>query len=277
MSESAASGLKSHHTKIIKMQRTRLKILLSVTDGALRSSVLAIRKVLLLILVLLSGLAAYSQEVTVKATTNPKEIKAILAKEREATRINRAFFDEQDKCRSFLKAREFQKAEASCRFAVSLVEKLPSEHVLERSSARTYLGIALLSQGKTQAAIPLLKKSLEIRIPEAGESDADTADIYSWLATAYGLLGEVQSARSYFEKAESSYRGAFVVIGDDCDGMRFSYPRRMKAALEAHYHVVKVAGLVDEADKLRLKLADVEKEFASYLGDQNTQPTFVCK
>lgn len=234
-------------------------------------------KVLLSIfIIVLWSAACFSQDVTVTATVNPKEVKAILAKEQEATRINRAYFDEEDKCRSFLKERDLQKAETSCREAVSLVEKLPSEHVLERSSARTNLGIALILLRKASEAIPLFKKSLEIRIPRAGESDADTADIYAWLATAYGISGEVQLARSNFEKAESSYRSAFIDIGDDCDGMRFSYPRRMKTALEAHYNVVVLAGLTDEAKRLRTKLAGVEKEFASYLVD-NAQPTFVCK
>lgn len=116
----------------------------------------------------------------------------------------------------------------------------------------------------------MFKRSIDIRLSRAGEADADTADIYSWLGTAYGLLGEVQSARSYFEKAESSYRAAFNEIGDDCDGIRFSYPRRMKTSLEIHYSVVKSAGLVDEAEILRSRLVDLEKEFVGYLSGQDT-------
>lgn len=104
-------------------------------------------KVVLFFSIFVFGAAAgLSQEVTVTATVSPKEVNAILAKEREAARINRAYFDEEDKCQDFLKKRDSQKAEASCRLAVSLVEKLPSEHVLERSSARAHLGIALLSE-----------------------------------------------------------------------------------------------------------------------------------
>lgn len=218
----------------------------------------------------------FAQEVTVKATTNPKEINAILAKEREAGRINRAFFEEDDRCRELLKLREWPKAESSCRLAVALVEKLPAEHVLERSSARVSLAVALLWHRKTSEAIPLLKRSLEIRIPKAGEADADTADIYAILGSAYGSTGEVQTARLYFEKAESSYRAAFLDIGDDCDGMRFSYPRRMKNALEAHYELVKTAGTATEAEKLRARLAEVESEFAKYL-DGQYKPADICK
>ncbi len=223
-------------------------------------------EVLVLILLGLSFVAnAFSQDVTVKVTTNPKEIKKILAKEGEATRINRAFFAEDDRCRAFLKSREWLKAEASCRLAITLVEKLPAEHVLERASARTSLGYALLWQRKTQDAIELFKKALEIRLPSSGDSDADTADIYSLLGNSYGALGDVQSSRAHFEKAEMSYRAAFISIGDDGDEIRFSYPRRMKSSLEAHYHFVRAAGLSDEAEKLQIRIAQVEKEFAKYL------------
>src|SRR5688500_177740 len=102
------------------------------------------RPLILIFLFLLSVSASYSQKVTVKATTNKKEVESILRKEREEGRVNRAFFDEHDRCRAFLKAREWVRAESSCKVAISWVEKLPKEHVLERSSVRETLAIALL-------------------------------------------------------------------------------------------------------------------------------------
>ena len=239
----------------------KLSINAFASDGAY-----LLTKVLVLILFVSIFLTtSFSQDVTVKVTTNPKEIKKILSKEGEGVRRNRAFFDEDDRCRGLLQAREWLKAEASCRLAITLVEKLPSEHVLERSSARTSLGIALLWQRKTQEAIPLFKTALAIRLPSAGESDADTADIYSLLGNSYGALSDIQTSRSYFEKAEISYRSAFTSIGDDGDDIRFSYPRRLKNSLQAHYHFVRGAGLSDEAEKLQIRMAQVEKEFAKYL------------
>ncbi len=222
------------------MQNSTPKISIGAfASGASRSGHPVTRVLVLISFFLLGLTTSYSQTVTVRAITNPKEIKAILAKEGEGVRINKAFFDEDARCRGFLQAREWQKAEASCRIAITLVEKLPSEHVLERSSARTSLGIALLWQRKTQEAIPLFKMALATRLPRAGESDADTADIYALLGNSYGAVGDMQTARSYFEKAEISYRSAFISIGDDGDDIRFSYPRRLKNALQAHYHFVR--------------------------------------
>lgn len=215
-------------------------------------------------LMILSGLtASYAQEVTVSATTNKKEIEAILKKGREEARVNRAFFTEHDTCRGLLKAREWAKAESSCRLAISLAEKLPKEHVLERSSARGSLAIALLWQRNAEEAILLLNKSLEIRKTVSDDSDADMGDLYFLLGQAYSLSNDIQTARSYFERAERTYRSAFVEIGDDW--FRVSYSRRLQNAVEAHYNLVKSAGLVNEAEKLESRLAEVKKEFAKYL------------
>ena len=219
----------------------------------------------LTILLLSSATIGLSQKVTVKATTDKKEVAAILANDREKNRANKSYFDEDEKCRSLLKARDWRGAETSCSRAVSLVEKLPAEHVLERSSSRADLAIALLEQGKPNEAILLLEKSVEIRIPRAGEADADTADLYFLLGGAYGLLSDVPTARSFYEKAENSYRAAFKEIGEDGDDIRFSYPRRMKRALQAHFELVKSAGLTEETEVLRARLADCEKTFAKYL------------
>src|SRR5688572_10856380 len=108
-------------------------------------------KFLILLCITLSSLAVCpAQQVTVSATTDKKEVAALLAKEREASRINQAYFSEDHRCRDFLNAREWAKAESSCRVAVLLVEKLPKEHVLERSSIRESLAIALLWQGRSE-------------------------------------------------------------------------------------------------------------------------------
>lgn len=214
-----------------------------------------------------AAIASFSQEVTVTATTNPREIEKILRKEREEGRINRAFFSEQDRCRAFLKASEWLKAESSCRLAISLAEKLPANHLLERSSARASLGIALLLQRRPKEAIPLFDRAVEIRETYSSEPDADTADVYTFLGHAYRLSNDIQSARGFYDKAERMYRAAFVSIGDDSDEIRFSYPRRLRNALRSHYELLKSAGLVEEAEQLRLRLAEVEKEFAKYLND----------
>ena len=208
---------------------------------------------------------SYSQEVTVSATTNKKEVAAILRKEREAIRINQAFFDEHDKCRVLLRAKEWVKAESSCRVAVTTVERLPKEHVLERSSVRASLALALLWQQRYEEAILLLNKSVELRNTVSDDPDADTADLYYLLAQAHFLANELETARVNFDRAETVYRAAFVAMDDE--PLRASYSRRLRTALNTHYEALKNSGLVSEAEKVRVRLVQVEKDFAKYLVD----------
>jgi tetratricopeptide (TPR) repeat protein len=227
----------------------------------------SLMKFLILLCVTLSSFAVCpAQQVTVTATTDKKEVAALLAKEREASRINQAYFSEDHRCRDFLNAREWAKAESSCRAAVLLAEKLPKEHVLERSSIRGSLAIALLWQGRSEEAVSLLNKSLEISKPILDDTDAEKGDIYLWLGHAHRLRKDTQTARDYYERAERTYRSAFVKIGDD--ELRFPYGRRIRNIVEAHLDLVTAAGLVNETEKLQMRLADVEKEFAKYLAKE---------
>jgi tetratricopeptide (TPR) repeat protein len=227
--------------------------------GALMKPVISI------VIILLGVTAAYSQEVTVSATTNKREVARILREGREAGQINRAFFDEHDRCRILLRAKEWGKAESSCRVAITKAERLPKEHVLERSSVRASLALALLWQKKYEEAILLLNKSVELRNTRSGNSDADTADLYYLLAQAHFLANELETARVNFDRAETVYRAAFVEMDDE--SLRASYSRRLRNALNTHYEALQNSGLVSEAEKVRLRLVQVEKDFATYLVD----------
>lgn len=221
------------------------------------------RFLVLIVALVLSALTVSAQSVEVSVATDPKKVKEILAKERQKSEENSAFFAEDERCRGFLRASEWTKAEASCRKAILLVEKLPKEHTLSKSSARKYLAVALLWQQNFGEAIELLEKSLEIGRPVIDDSDAETGDIYFLMGQAYHLSKNVSAARSYYEKAEKTYRTAFAEIGDDY--FRFPYARKIKNIVEAHHHVLKSAGLADEAEKMRIHLAEMEREFARYL------------
>ncbi len=225
------------------------------------------RFLVLIVALVLSALTVSAQSVEVSATTDPKKVKEILARERQGSEENAAYFAEDERCRGFLRASEWTKAEASCRKAILLVEKLPKEHTLSKSSARKYLAVALLWQQNLKEAIGLLEKSLEIGRSVIDDSDAETGDIYFLMGQAYHLSKDVSAARSYYEKAEKTYRTAFSKIGDD--EIRFPYGRRIWNIVEAHYSLVKSAGLGHEAEKLKDRLAQVKKEFAKYLSDQN--------
>ncbi len=215
------------------------------------------------ILFCLASSVAYSQSVEVTATTNPAKVNAILKQERQKSEANRAYFAEDEKCRGLIRSHDWVNAEASCRTAILLVEKLPKEHILERSSARKALGVVQIWQRKPREAIVLFEKSLEIGKQVLDDSDAETGEIYFLKAQAYHRSKDVSMARSFYEKAEKTYRTAFIEIGDD--EFRFPYGRAIRNIVEAHYLLLGSAGLAEEAEKLKTRLSQVEKDFAKYL------------
>ncbi len=212
-----------------------------------------------------SLLDGYSQKVEVTATTNKKEVGAILRKIGEEGRVNKAFFDENDKCRNFIRAREWVKAESSCRVAISLVEKLPKEHVLERSSARVSLAITLLWLRKTEEAISLLDKSLEIRKRDGDGSGVEFGEIYFLMAQAYHVKPDEAKAAEFYEKAETTVRAAFIDMGDDEGGLRLRYPKLIQNILDAHIVLLEDNELHERSEVMRRRKTDFEKEFAKYL------------
>ena len=211
----------------------------------------------------LTAAGATSQTVEVTVTTDKKAVEAILRKEREATRINQAYFAQDEKCRNLLKGNDWLKAEASCRSAITLVEKLPKHHVLERSSSRLALAIALLFQRRADDAIPLLNASLEIGKPLLDDTDAETGERYLFLGHAHRLKGDIEISARYYERAESTYRTAFKEIDDDY--LRRSYSRSIIRILEAHLSLVRSVGSESSAMIVEKRLSDAKVEFEAFL------------
>ncbi len=223
---------------------------------------------LVLGLFLMSGSAVfYAQTVDVTVTTDKRQVEAILKKQREATRINQAYFAEDEKCRLLLKASDWAKAEASCRLAITLVEKLPKEHVLERSSSRLALAIALLFQRKADEAITLLNVSLEIGKPILDDTDAETGERYLFLGHAHRLVGDFEASAKFYTKAETTYRTAFRDIGDS--ELRRPYARSIISVLQAHVSLIQTSGNESAASLVEKRLADAKNEFGEYLKEES--------
>jgi tetratricopeptide (TPR) repeat protein len=208
-------------------------------------------------------LTVQTQTVDVRVVTSKKEAAAILKKAQEETRANRAYFTEDEKCRNLIKSREWVKAELSCRTAITLVEKLPKQHVLERSSARLALAVALLWQRKIGEAIPLINASIDIGKSVIDDSDAEMGERYFLLGQAYHLLGTVDDAAKYYTRAESTYRTAFKEMGDS--DIRGFYPKPIVNILEAHLALLQNAGRTEAAATIEKRLAATRIEFAEFL------------
>lgn len=227
-------------------------------------------KVLVLAFFLIASVTvSHAQTVEVTVTTDQKAVASILKKEREATRINQAYFAEDETCRNLLKASEWVKAENSCRTAITLVEKLPKEHVLERSSSRLTLAVALLFQRRAKEAIPLLNASLEIGKPILDDTDAETGERYLFLGHAHRIKGDVEVSAGYYTRAETTYRLAFKEIGDS--DLRRPYARSIISILQAHISLFRSVGNESSALILEKKLTDAKTELAAFLREESSR------
>ena len=215
------------------------------------------------IILLLSSVAVYSQSVDVKVVTSKKEINALLKKNQDGLRINKAYFAQDKNCRKLIGERELVKAEASCRLAISLVEKLPKEQILERSSARVSLAVTLLWQRKIEEAILLINKSIEIGKPVIDDSDAEMGERYFLLGQAYHIQSNVSEAAKYYTRAENTYRTAFKEMGDS--DIRGFYPKPIINILKAHLVLLENAGDAESAAVVEKRLAATKIEFAEFL------------
>jgi tetratricopeptide (TPR) repeat protein len=204
---------------------------------------------------------AFSQ--TVEVPRGKSDISALLKKAREENQANKLYFSEEEKCRKLTSSRSFFEAEDSCRLAISYAEKLPKESYLERSSAYESLAYVFIWLKKSDQAISLLNRSLEIGKHVIDDTDAETGELYFLLGQAYHQLGKLNEARDYYTKAESSYRIAFKKINDDEIGGH--YPKSIINILEAHLILLENAGFIDEAAKIEKRLAETKIEFARFL------------
>ena len=167
-------------------------------------------RISLLVLLFLFGVEiGLPQTVDVKATTDPKKINTLLRKIDDETKANKAYYAEEKKCRTFISQGDFAEAERSCRQAILLVEKLPTDQALAKSSSRVALAVVMLCQQKSAEAIALLNTSLELGKPIIDDTDAETGERNFFFFYAYHQLANIDEAKRFYLKAENTYRTAF--------------------------------------------------------------------
>lgn len=180
------------------------------------------------------------------------------------SRYNKLYFDEIDRCRKLQKEEKYREAEASCKRAIGHSEKLPKERHLERSSGYIGVGIAQLRQRRFPDAIANFQKALEIGQPYMDDTNSETGDIYFLLGQAYHLAKDVPSARSFYERAEKTYRAAFRQMEGD-EFFVVPYALKIRAIVETHVLLVEGAELDDAIVEMNKRLNDVDREFSKYL------------
>lgn len=121
---------------------------------------------------------------------------------------NADYFKREDECRNLLKAQKYSDAEASCKSAVELAEKLPSERQNERRTANELVGKALLYEKKFGEALSFFKSELAIAEASLKPTDAELGYAYHHVALGYHATGDSQKAQFYYEQAEATLRKA---------------------------------------------------------------------
>lgn len=212
-------------------------------------------------ILLLAAGALYAQTVEVRATTDKREMEAILRKTREETRINQAYFAETDRCQGLVRERELTKAETSCRTAIELAEKLPADRKLERIAPRRSLAAAMILQQKFDDGIGLLNASIEIGKPAIDDNDSETGQLYFMLGQAHHLKGDVEKAPAFYTKAETIYRAAYEEIPE----LQDSYARMIVDILRAHLLLLTDNGDSSNAKLVKKRLVEAETEFSKWL------------
>ena len=221
-------------------------------------------RISLLVLLFLFGVEiGLPQTVDVKATTDPKKINTLLRKIDDETKANKAYYAEEKKCRTLISQGDFAEAERSCRQAILLVEKLPTDQALAKSSSRVALAVVMLCQQKSAEAIALLNTSLELGKPIIDDTDAETGERYFLLGQAYHQLANIDEAKRFYLKAENTYRTAFKEMGDS--DIRAFYPRPIINILASHLLLLRNAGLTDDAARIEKRLAETKIQFAEFL------------
>jgi len=223
-------------------------------------------KFLVLFLFILAAPVCFGQTVT-----NQKEAEKIYKDSLEENKNAKAYYAEDEKCRVLLRMKSYADAEISCKRAVAFAEKLPQRRYLDKATAYERLGIAFLGQQKADGAILYFNKALEARgsKPDAAANasdagDSEIGDLYFLIGQANHLSGKIDQARESYTKAENIYRAAFKHYADTPE-VAGDIPPVIKNILETHLVLVENAGLKEEAEKIKQRLALFTKEFAEFL------------
>lgn len=169
-------------------------------------------------------------------------------KEQEASND---YFKQEDRCRTLIKAQQFTEAEAACKTAVDLVEKLPGSRQMERLSAYRNTGVALFYQRKFSDALGLYQHELSIAQATLKPDEAELGYAYHDVALGLHGTGDLQQARSYYERAETTLEQAREHI--DSAFLKNQYSGSIKSVLLDYAVLLRQSGDSSGADAAEQK------------------------
>lgn len=120
---------------------------------------------------------------------------------KEEQKINNEYFKQEDQCRSLIHSRQYEQAEATCKSAVDLAERLPPERALERTEAYGNTGNALLGQQKFAEALGYFRREATLDEKVLKPIDAELGYGYHHLALALYATGDLKQALDYYDRS----------------------------------------------------------------------------
>lgn len=171
---------------------------------------------------------------------------------------NDDYFKREDECRNLLKTQKYAEAEASCKSAVELAEKLPSERQNERRTANELAGEALLYEKKFAEGLSFFQRELAIGEASLKPTDAELGYTYHHVALGYHATGDPQMAQSYYEKAESTLRAAREHM--DGDFFKNQYAQAIQSVLSDYIVLLRQTGQEDAAAQAQKRSDAIAQE-----------------
>jgi TonB family protein len=169
--------------------------------------------------------------------------------------IARQYFEEEHKCRGLLKEQRYEEAAASCKSAVKIADRLPEHRALEKSGAYEHVGYSLLNLKQFPEALESFTRSYEIGKTVLKESDAETGYAYVNLGMVNHLLGNIDKARDFYDRAEKILRQAYKDI--ELEDARQEYVRVLTRVLQYRLVIAENSGDAKEIEEIKKRMAKI--------------------
>ena len=202
-------------------------------------------------------------EVEVSEAVTGKKAEQLLKEVERRNEIRDKFTEKDRKCDSLINDRKLKEAETVCKAALQLAEQLEPESKHERMSAYESVGHTMLGQKRYAEALRYYSRAFDLGQSQYTEEDASLGRLYSNLAFAHYMLGNLDKAREHFRKSEQIYHRAYTTYdasGDTAESnamTKQSYLNSLKLMLKYHRMTAEETGAtseIEEIDKLMKNL-----------------------
>lgn len=197
-------------------------------------------------------------EVKAPEFSTGKEAERLLKDIERQREIRNKFNEEDMKCDNLINNRKMKEAETVCKAALQLAEQLEADSKYERMAAYESVGHAMLGQQRYTEALDYYSHAFDLGQTRYTQEDASLGRLYSNVAIAQHMLGNLDEARELYRKAEQIYHHAYTtfVVTNTAEGLaeqKQRYLNSLKLILKHHRIAAEDAGAaseIDEIDKL---------------------------